>query len=355
MGLNFVQIAEEYASKIGEKYIVCSCCDCRNLKKFRGIDEIKSHLIRRGFKEGYDSWIWHGENVPFSTDDVELDVEKDKRKEDTVTTDEDNDRLDELMRDMQGDLNELPQEFETFFENSGKPLFSGCSKFTKLSSMLKLYNLKANNRWSDKSFTELLKLLKDMLPDDKELLKLLKDMLPDDNELPCSTYEAKKMLCPLPCSTYEAKKMLCPLSMDIYEAKKMLCPLSMDIDEAKKMLCPLSMDIERIHACPNDCILYWKQYKDLHVCPKCGASRYKRKGYDDACEKKKGAPAKVLWYLPVIPRFKRLFANPNDANNLQWHAVGRKEDGKLRHPSDSPQWKNINMKFPEFGFRKSKS
>ncbi|XP_031095106.1 uncharacterized protein LOC115999392 [Ipomoea triloba] len=197
------------------------------------------------------------------------------------------------MRDMQGDLNELPQEFETFFENSGKPLFSGCSKFTKLSSMLKLYNLKAKNRWSDKSFTE--------------LLKLLKDMLPDDNELPCSTYEAKKMLC------------------------------------------PLSIDIERIHACPNDCILYWKQYKDLHVCPKWGASRYKQKGYDDACEKKKGAPAKVLWYLPVIPRFKHLFANPNDANNLQWHAVGRKEDGKLIHPADSPQWKNINMKFPEFG------
>ncbi|XP_031106224.1 uncharacterized protein LOC116010865 [Ipomoea triloba] len=283
----------EYASKIGEKYIVCPCCDCRNLKKFRGIDEIKSHLIRRGFKEGYDPWIWHGENVPFSTDDVELDVEKDKCKEDTNKTDEDNDRLDELMRDMQGDLNELPQEFETFFENCGKLLFSGCSKFTKLSSMLKLYNLKAKNRWSDKSFTE--------------LLKLLKDMLPDDNELPCSTYEAKKMLC------------------------------------------PLSMDIERIHACPNDCILYWKQYKDLHVCLKCGASRYKRKGYDDACEKKKGAPAKVLWYLPVIPRFKRLFANPNDANNLQWHAVGRKEDGKLRHPADSPLWKNINMTFPEFG------
>ncbi|XP_031127661.1 uncharacterized protein LOC116029760 [Ipomoea triloba] len=174
-----------------------------------------------------------------------------------------------------------------------KPLFSGCSKFTKLSSMLKLYNLKAKNRWSDKSFTE--------------LLKLLKDMLPDDNELPCSTYEAKKMLC------------------------------------------PLSMDIERIHACPNDCILYWKQYKDLHVCPECGASRYKRKGYDDACEKKKGVPVKVLWYLPVIPRFKHLFANANDANNLQWHAIGRKEDGKLRHPADSPQWKNINMKFPEFG------
>ncbi|XP_019163443.1 PREDICTED: uncharacterized protein LOC109159786 [Ipomoea nil] len=198
------------------------------------------------------------------------------------------------MCDMQGDLNEMPQEFESFFESSGKPLFSGCSKFTKLSAVLKLYTVKAKNRWSDKSFTE--------------LLELLKGMLPNENELHCSTYEAKKMLC------------------------------------------PLSMEIERIHACPNDCILYWNQYKDMHVCPKCGASRYKRKGLDDACDhQKKGSPAKLLWYLPVIPRFKRLFANAKDAKNLQWHASGRKEDGKLRHPADSPQWKNINKKFPDFG------
>jgi len=26
---------------------------------------------------------------------------------------------------------------------------------------------------------------------------------------------------------------------------------------------------------------------------------------------------KVMWYLPIIPRMKRLFANPNDAKNLR--------------------------------------
>ena len=31
---------------------------------------------------------------------------------------------------------------------------------------------------------------------------------------------------------------------------------------------------------------------------------------------KKGPPAKVLWYLPIIPRFKRLFANGDDAKDL---------------------------------------
>jgi len=47
-------------------------------------------------------------------------------------------------------------------------------------------------------------------------------------------------------------------------------------------------------------------------------------------------PTKVRWYLPIIPRFKRLFANADDAKNLTWHADGRKNDGLLCHPTDSP-------------------
>jgi hypothetical protein len=35
------------------------------------------------------------------------------------------------------------------------------------------------------------------------------------------------------------------------------------------------MKVERIHACPNDCILYRNEYNDLDKCPKCNASRYK--------------------------------------------------------------------------------
>jgi len=27
--------------------------------------------------------------------------------------------------------------------------------------------------------------------------------------------------------------------------------------------------------------------------------------------------AKILWYLPIIPRLKRVFANVNDAKNLR--------------------------------------
>ena len=67
----------------------------------------------------------------------------------------------------------------------------------------------------------------------EKLLKILKKKLPKDNELPDSTYAAKKVVC------------------------------------------SLGLEVQKIHACPNDCILYCGAYKDLNTCPVCGALRYK--------------------------------------------------------------------------------
>ena len=45
---------------------------------------------------------------------------------------------------------------------------------------------------------------------------------------------------------------------------------------AKKLVSPFTMGVERIHACPNHCILYrGETFKDLKKCPVCSASRYK--------------------------------------------------------------------------------
>ena len=78
----------------------------------------------------------------------------------------------------------------------------------------------------------------------------------------------------------------------------------------------------KIHACPNDCILYRKEYEDLYQCSKCGVSHYKLKAnngddndYDNIS--RKHPHAKVLWYLPIISRFKRHFANSNNAENIR--------------------------------------
>ncbi|KAA0040584.1 putative TNP2-like transposon protein [Cucumis melo var. makuwa] len=73
-----------------------------------------------------------------------------------------------------------PSGFEKLLNDAEKPLYEGCKKFTKLSTLVKLYNLKVRHGWSNISFSE--------------LLKALKDILPSPNDLPTSMYEAKKML-----------------------------------------------------------------------------------------------------------------------------------------------------------------
>eukprot|EP00256_Glycine_max_P065499 XP_025980094.1 uncharacterized protein LOC100817331 [Glycine max] len=106
----------------------------------------------------------------------------------------------------------------------------------------------------------------------------------------------------------------------------------------------------------SDCISFTKlsavdDFAELDYCPVCGVSRYRATNGDSTVlvSDADRRPAKVCWYLPIIPRFKRLFANGEDAKNLIWHANTRKSDGLMRHPADSPQWKAIDRLYPEFG------
>ena len=46
-----------------------------------------------------------------------------------------------------------PQVFGRLLEDAEKPLYPGCMKYTKLSALVKLYNLKARYGWSDKGFS----------------------------------------------------------------------------------------------------------------------------------------------------------------------------------------------------------
>jgi len=152
--------------------------------------------------------------------------------------------------------------YEKLDHDSKKPLYIGCTKFTLLSRVLALVNLKARFGWSDKSFNK--------------LLLLLNDMLPTDNTLPKNHYKEKKILC------------------------------------------PIGMEYQKIHACPNNCILYRNEFIELRSCPTCGVSYYKANS--DKCSQDpstyKDRPLKVCWYLLVVPRFKRLFANVEDTKNL---------------------------------------
>nr|GEZ86137.1 putative transposon, En/Spm-like protein [Tanacetum cinerariifolium] len=55
-------------------------------------------------------------------------------------------------------------KFQELLLDAEKPLYKGCSDFTKLSAIVKLLNLKGKYGASDKFFTELLGLLKKILP-----------------------------------------------------------------------------------------------------------------------------------------------------------------------------------------------
>ena len=109
------------------------------------------------------------------------------------------------------------------------------------------------------------------------------------------------------------------------------------------------MGVERIHACPNHCILYCGDtFKDLKKCPLCSASQYKTNaGYsgddnqvpsveaDNATlgmfGKQSKIPAMVMWYPPVSDRLRRFFSNPKDAELMRWWNLDqhKKDDGNL--------------------------
>lgn len=275
----FLQYCENLPNNNGKFH--CPCVKCGNRLPLLSVEELRNHLICEGVCETYTNWIWHGEssNIPDVSERDDMDVEMDNQMEDMI--------CDIGQEDFQ-----RAHAHNNLRANNELILYPGCKNFTQLSAVLRLFNLKAKNGWTDKSFTE--------------LLELLCEMLPKGNTLPKRNYDAKKILC------------------------------------------PMGMEYKKIHACPNDCILYRNEFEDEKQCPTCGLSRYKVKDGDDD-ESLKRPPAKVLWYLPIIPRFKRLFANENDARNLRWHACDREDDGQIRHPADSLQWKKIDELYSDFG------
>jgi hypothetical protein len=118
------------------------------------------------------------------------------------------------------ETNKEREKLDCMLEDHKKSLYTKClNGLKKLGSTLELLKLKENEGLSDSGF--------------EQLLKMMKNMLPKDNELPRSTYEAKKVVC------------------------------------------PIGLEVQKIHACPNDYILYRGDYENLNECPICTALRYK--------------------------------------------------------------------------------
>jgi hypothetical protein len=68
-----------------------------------------------------------------------------------------------MMHDVELEFADIPEMFKNLGKEMSIPLYPS-TKLTKTITIFKLYNLKAKNGWSDKSFTSLLELLKEIFP-----------------------------------------------------------------------------------------------------------------------------------------------------------------------------------------------
>ncbi|XP_066161895.1 uncharacterized protein [Oryza sativa Japonica Group] len=306
----FLRVAEANRQR---GFICCPCNKCKNQKEYSASRTIHFHLFESGFMPSYNCWTSHGEQgVEMEEDEVEDDnipdfaqyvgFEGNQTGEEEIAADGNDvaDDLGQMLQDAREDCESEKEahKLDKMLEDHRTSLYPGCEQgHKKLDTTLELLQWKAKNGVSDKAFGD--------------LLKLVKNILPEGNKLPETTYEAKKIVC------------------------------------------PLGLEVHKIHACSNDCILYrGEEYENLEACPVCKALRYKIRRDDpgevDGQLTKKRIPAKVMWYFPIIPRLRRLFRNKGNARMLRWHAEERQQDGMLRHPADGSQWRNIDRKFKEF-------
>lgn len=188
--------------------------------------------------------------------------------------------------------------FDELLSDCNQALYEGCQSFSKLTFMLKLYHIKCLSRISDKGMAMVIDLLKEAFEHAR---------FPDS------------------------------------------------FNDMKKTIRKLGLTYQTIHACPNDCMLYWGEDASRDKCKVCKDSRWKASEIeeDDTLEKKKKKKkqqaAKILLpYFPLKPRLQRLFMSPTTAQHMRWHAESENKDGKLRHPRDGMAWKTFNQQFPEF-------
>jgi hypothetical protein len=139
-------------------FISCPCNHCKNKKKYRSGDVLRTHLIKHGFKEDYRCWNKYGDvglneaemrgEVP--TDGVK-EEDDDVNEADILWLSDDNivsrvDNLEEMVRnierhtdDDQYNNGELAK-YEEMIEDSNKPFYDRCVvRYMRLFTMVKFF------------------------------------------------------------------------------------------------------------------------------------------------------------------------------------------------------------------------
>ena len=130
-------------------------------------------------------------NIRAEASSYQWNTRKPKHPLENQVIDADDDDLDmpdfaAMIADFEGQEKDMIgyKDLPTIDADSKKELYPSCKKkYSRLSATLALLIFKEANGLSNKGFTE--------------MLGLLKEILPEDNVLPRSTNEAKKIVCPL--------------------------------------------------------------------------------------------------------------------------------------------------------------
>ncbi|XP_017225108.2 uncharacterized protein LOC108201324 [Daucus carota subsp. sativus] len=268
-----------HVGAVGNK-MKCPCKHCIN-RKWHTRNVINDHLVCSGPSPAHVKWIYDTSQMKTQSSSNFMDYE---------TGMDFGNNLDEMFNCMgkkfdncEGRPNIEAQKFYRRVDEGNQPLYPGCTNFSRLGFMIRLYHLKCVHGISESAFGELLNLMKEAFPQ---------------------------------------------------------AHLPLSFNAAKNMIKDLGLHYEKIHACPKSCMLYWAENEDKDKCKTCGVSRWvvqEKKGSAANNEPEKlihKVPANVMRYFPLKPRLQRMFMCKEFSQLMIWHAVGRKKDGKLTHPAD---------------------
>ena len=188
--------------------IKCPCSKCRN-----SVCEDKMmlslHLCKVGFMPGYEVWVHHGESVHQIASVVEDD--------DSTSEDRMDEMLDAIRPEFGTNTEDPPtpevQKFFDILRASEEPLHKHTT-VSVLDFVTRLMAIKSKLAFSNNCY--------------KELLNLISDVLPMNHKM----------------------------SKDMYQSKKLLSALG--------------MEYEKIDACKDNCMLFYKEHKNETNCLKCG-------------------------------------------------------------------------------------
>jgi hypothetical protein len=191
---------------------------------------VENHLYQNGIDSSYNQWIFHGED-PFTTNNMHVEHTPNNASV------EDLDEIDDLLNDIRRGTFSIPNmgdssttqgpttndyehrtSFDPLCEDAHHELYPGCKQFSKLSFIVNMIHIKTLCNMSNKAFNM--------------MIDLMRRALPNGETLPRLYYEAKQFRQ------------------------------------------GLGFRYESIHACKNDCVLFWKEYADKEECPLYKTSRW---------------------------------------------------------------------------------